>query len=97
MESVISSTMRALPPSIVSTPSPFLLRGMAPGADPVLRSTYGFPGSERDLQDRELINSGFLGPFKARILPHVLAGVGADRRTIATVFDAASGAVAMPG
>ncbi len=67
------------------------------GAGPVLRSTYGFPGSERDLQDQGLINSGFLGPFKARILLYVLVGAGADHHKISTAFAAASGQVAMPG
>lgn len=67
------------------------------GSGPVLRSTYGFPGSERDLQNRGLINSGFLGPFKARVLLHVLVAADTDHHEIVTAFNAASGHVAMPG
>ncbi len=67
------------------------------GAGPVLRSTYGFPGSECDLQDRGLINSGFLGPFKARVLLHVLVAADTDHHEIVTAFGAARGQVAMPG
>lgn len=67
------------------------------GAGPVLRSTYGFPGSERDLQNRGLINSGFLDPFKAKVLLHALIAADADHHEIVTAFHAASGHVAMPG
>lgn len=59
--------------------------------------TYGFPGSERDLQNRGLINSGFLGPFKARVLLHVLIATDTDHHEIVTAFEAASGQVAVPG
>jgi L-asparaginase len=61
------------------------------GGGPVLRATYGFPGSERDLQDRGLINAGFLSPFKARILLQVLVAAGAGRQEIGVAFDAARG------
>jgi L-asparaginase len=59
------------------------------GAGTVLRQTYGFPGSERDLQDRGLVGAGSLDPLKARLLLQVLLAGGATRPQIAAVFQAA--------
>ena len=56
------------------------------GAGPVLRHTYGAPGSEIDLQRRGLINGGLLHPYKARVLLRLLLAGGAGRERIAAVF-----------
>jgi L-asparaginase len=61
------------------------------GAGPVLTTTYGFPGSERDLLDRGLIAAGLLDPYKARILLHLSLAAGADRVEVAAAFHAAGG------
>ncbi|HYQ70105.1 asparaginase [Actinophytocola sp.] len=57
------------------------------GAGSVLRHTYGYPGSERDLLDRGLIQSGFLDPAKSRVLLTLLLAAHADRQRIAEAFD----------
>ncbi|WP_306796588.1 asparaginase [Nocardia sp. XZ_19_369] len=61
------------------------------GAGSVLATTYGFPGSERDLLARGLISAGYLDPIKARILLLTLLTTGCDQPTIATAFGAAGG------
>lgn len=56
------------------------------GAGPIHRASYHFPGSEYDLQQRELLNAGFLDPLKARILLRQLLATHASRKTIAETF-----------
>jgi L-asparaginase len=57
------------------------------GAGSVLRQTYGYPGSERDLLDRGLIQSGFLDPAKARVLLTLLQANDAGPAQITSAFD----------
>ena len=52
------------------------------GAGPVLRSTYGYPGSERDLLAAGLIPAGFLPGLKARLLLIFCLMAGDDRAAI---------------
>lgn len=49
------------------------------GSGPLLTSTYGFAGSERDLVDRGAIPAGWLDARKARLLLTLLLGNGAGR------------------
>ncbi len=58
---------------------------------PVLKNTYGYPGSGQDLLGRGLISSGFLHPLKARILLRALLRVDSDRDAIAAAFGVAGG------
>ncbi|MEU5198508.1 asparaginase [Streptomyces scabiei] len=60
------------------------------GSGPVLRQTYGFPGSESDLLARGLISGSTLDPVKARILLQLLLMTGADRDQIIQAFSTLS-------
>jgi L-asparaginase len=65
---------------------PVVLASRTRGGE-VLRETYGFPGSERDLIARGLVPAGFLDGPKARILLSLALAAGADVAGARTVFD----------
>lgn len=56
------------------------------GSGPTLSATYGFAGSETDLLARGLVSSGFLDPYKARVLLRVALGCGYDAGGIRAAF-----------
>ena len=56
------------------------------GAGPVLESTYGFAGSERDLLAHGAIPAGWLDPRKARILLSCLLAGGEQTDQISAEF-----------
>ncbi|MEV6848540.1 asparaginase [Actinoplanes sp. NPDC051411] len=59
------------------------------GSGPVLRHTYGYPGSESDLRRRGLISAGFLHPYKARLLLQFALAAGANPAQLTAAFDVA--------
>ena len=66
------------------------------GGGEMLRQTYGFPGSERDLLSRGLIPGGFLDGRKARILLSVLLATGCDLDGVRTAFAKVDDSVSLP-
>ena len=66
------------------------------GGGEVLRQTYGFPGSERDLLSRGLVPAGFLDGRKARILLSILLASGRDLDGVRTAFDEVNDSVSLP-
>ncbi|HEV7211338.1 MAG TPA: asparaginase [Blastococcus sp.] len=61
------------------------------GGGEVLTSTYGFPGSERDLLARGLVPAGFLDGPKARVLLSLLLAGGAGIEAVRTAFARVAG------
>jgi L-asparaginase len=57
------------------------------GGGELLRETYSFPGSERDLLSHGLIPAGFLDGPKARILLSLLLAGGANPDRVRTAFE----------
>jgi L-asparaginase len=66
------------------------------GGGELLRETYGFPGSERDLLSRRLIPAGFLDGPKARILLSLLLTAGADLDRVRAAFAQINASVSAP-
>ncbi len=56
------------------------------GGGEVLRETYGFPGSERDLIARGLVPAGALDGLKARVLLALLLAGGAGQDEVVSAF-----------
>jgi L-asparaginase len=61
------------------------------GSGATLRKTYGFAGSESDLESRRLLLAGFLHPLKARLLLAAALAAGADRHRVAAAIAVAGG------
>lgn len=80
--SVMAETLEKL-----ASKMPVVLASRTGGGE-VLRSTYGFVGSETDLLERGLIYAGPLDGRKARLLLTLLLQSGATKEKIAATFDA---------
>jgi L-asparaginase len=70
----------------LSAKMPVVLAKRMPGG-PVLRNTYGFKGSERDLLSKGVIPAGRLSATKARLLLAAMIDANASREEIRTAFD----------
>jgi L-asparaginase len=57
------------------------------GTGEILRSTYGFPGSEMDLIQKGLIPAGYLDGLKSRLLLTLLLRSGAGLKEISQAFE----------
>jgi L-asparaginase len=57
------------------------------GGGELLRETYEFPGSERDLLARGLVPAGFLDGLKARVLLSLLLAQDVDAAGVRTAFE----------
>jgi L-asparaginase len=79
--SVMAGTLEEL-----ASKMPVVLASRTGGGE-VLRSTYGFVGSEIDLLDRGLIYASHLDGRKARLLLTLLLRSGATKEEIAQTFD----------
>ena len=63
------------------------------GGGEVLRATYGFSGSERDMLTHGLISAGFLDGPKARVLLSLLLSHGLERDQLRAAFDEVNSSV----
>tara|TARA_Y100001970_G_scaffold267935_1_gene358593 strand:- start:55274 stop:56275 length:1002 start_codon:yes stop_codon:yes gene_type:complete len=58
------------------------------GSGELLRETYMFPGSEIDLMDKGIINSGLMNGLQAKIILTLLLANGVNTNTIISEFNA---------